>query len=227
MDDREVDRLKIGAELKGQASTNIQISGSGTALTEVEAMNAALQNLKRLQTIIITGSLPVKLEIVKMDTISPSLGKEFLQNVLLVGIVAIIAVSGVVAYRYRKFKVIIPMVLAMISEMVMIIGFAALVGWNLDLAAIAGIIIVAGTGVNHFIIITDETSKKEAANVDWKTKIKNAMFIVFGAYLTGCAAMIPLWFAGAGLLKGFAFTTIAGLSFGVLIARPAYAAIVE
>ncbi len=227
LDDREVDRLKIGAELKGQASTNIQISGSGTALTEVEAMNAALQNLKRLQTIIITGSLPVKLEIVKMDTISPSLGKEFLQNVLLVGIVAIIAVSGVVAYRYRKFKVIIPMVLAMISEMVMIIGFAALVGWNLDLAAIAGIIIVAGTGVNHFIIITDETSKKEAANVDWKTKIKNAMFIVFGAYLTGCAAMIPLWFAGAGLLKGFAFTTIAGLSFGVLIARPAYAAIVE
>jgi preprotein translocase subunit SecD len=48
-----------------------------------------------------------------------------------------------------------------------------------------------------------------------------------GAYLTTVAGMVPLWFAGAGLLKGFAFTTIAGISFGVLIARPAYAAIIE
>ncbi len=98
----------------------------------------------------------------------------------------------------------------------------------MDLAAIAGIIIVAGTGVDHFIIMTDETLSGEAGGTtDWKVRIKNAMFIVFGAYLTGCAAMIPLWFAGAGLLKGFAFTTIVGISFGVLIARPAYAALVE
>jgi len=39
--------------------------------------------------------------------------------------------------------------------------------------------------------------------------------------------MIPLLWAGAGLLKGFALTTVAGASFGVLIARPAYAAIIE
>jgi len=36
-----------------------------------------------------------------------------------------------------------------------------------------------------------------------------------------------LFWAGAGLLRGFALTTIAGLSFGVLIARPAYAVIVQ
>jgi len=53
------------------------------------------------------------------------------------------------------------------------------------------------------------------------------MFIVMAAYFTTCAGMIPLWFAGAGLLKGFAFTTIVGISFGVLIARPAYAAVIE
>ena len=53
------------------------------------------------------------------------------------------------------------------------------------------------------------------------------MFIVMGAYLTTCAGMLPLWFAGAGLLKGFAFTTIVGISFGVLVARPAYAAMIE
>ena len=118
------------------------------------------------------------------------------------------------------------MALTLISEIVLILGLAALIGWNLDLAAIAGIIIVIGTGVDHLIVITDETIRGEMIS-DWKKKIKNAMVIVIGAYLTTMSGMIPLIWAGAGLLKGFALTTIAGLSFGVLIARPAYAAIIE
>ncbi len=226
LDDAEVDRLKIGASLKGRATTDIQISGSGTGITEAEAVSNSLQNMKRLQTIIITGSLPVKLEVVKMDTISPTLGKEFLGNVLLVGILAVLAVITAILFRYRKVEIAVPMALTLISEMVLILGFAALVGWNLDLAAIAGIIIVAGTGVDHLIVITDETIRGEMIS-DWKQKIKNAMVIVIGAYLTTMSGMIPLIWAGAGLLKGFALTTIAGLSFGVLIARPAYAAIIE
>ncbi len=36
-----------------------------------------------------------------------------------------------------------------------------------------------------------------------------------------------LLFAGAGLLKGFALTTIAGITIGAFISRPAYAALVE
>jgi len=226
LDDKEVDRLRIGASLKGRATTDIQISGSGSGATQAEAVPNALKNMKRLQTIIITGSLPVKLDIVKMDTISPNLGKEFLNNILLVGALAILAVVTVVLIRYRKVKVVAPMILTIISEIILILGFAALVGWNLDLAAIAGIIIVAGTGVDHLIIITDETIRGEVIS-DWKRRIKNAMFIVMGAYLTTCAGMLPLWFAGAGLLKGFAFTTIVGISFGVLVARPAYASMIE
>ncbi len=226
LDDKEVDTLRIGAELKGRATTNIQISGSGSGRTQGEAALIALQNMKRLQTIIITGSLPVKLNIVKMDTISPVLGKEFLDNAILIGLLAALAVVSVVLIRYRKGKIVLPMVSILVSEVVLVLGFAALVGWNLDLASIAGIIIMVGTGVDHLIIITDE-ALKGAFVYDWKEKIKRAMFIVMAAYFTTCAGMIPLWFAGAGLLKGFAFTTIVGISFGVLIARPAYAAIIE
>jgi len=39
--------------------------------------------------------------------------------------------------------------------------------------------------------------------------------------------MLPLWFMGAGLLKGFAIVTILGVSIGVFITRPAYAKIIE
>ena len=226
LDDKEVDSLRIGAELKGKATTSIQISGSGTGRGRDEAIANTIQNMKRLQTIIITGSLPVKLEVVKMDTISPSLGKEFVNNVLLVGVLAVLAVVTVVLIRYRKARVIIPMVLTLLSEMIMVLGFAALVGWNLHLAAIAGIIIVAGTGVDSLVVITDETTRGEVVS-DWKRRVKNAMFIVMGSYFVNLASMLPLFWAGAGLLRGFALTTIAGLSFGVLIARPAYAVIVE
>ncbi len=227
LDDKEVDRLKIGADLKGRATTSIQISGSGSGTTEQYAMTNTLQNMKRLQTIIITGSLPVKLEIVKMDTVSPSLGKEFLSNILFVALLAIVVVSAVVTIRYRRPRIVVPLVLIILSEIILTLGFAALVGWNLDLAAIAGIIIVIGTAVDHLVVITDETVRGEATATDWKVRIKNALYIIMGAYFTAVASMVPLWFAGAGMLKGFAFTTIVGISFGVLIARPAYAALAE
>ena len=226
LDDVEVDTLRIAASLKGSNNPSIQITGSGSGRSQQEAITDTLDQMKKLQTVIITGSLPVKLEVVKLDSISASLGQEFLDNILLVGMLAILSVILVVYVRYRLIKVVIPMVLTLLSELVLILGFASLVGWNLDLAGIAGIIIVAGTGVDHLIIITDETLRGENTG-SWKRRIKNAMFIVIGAYLTTLAGMLPLLWAGAGLLKGFALITIAGVSFGVLIARPAFAAVIE
>ena len=227
LDDKLVDTLQIAADLKGQAATNIQISGSGAGSTQQEAAANTLQNMKRLQTILITGSLPVKLSIVKLDTISPLLGEKFMENIILVGIVAFIAVAAVIGIRYRSIKIALPMVLILVCEIILLLGFAALVGWNLDLAGMAGIIITIGTAVNHLTIIIDETMHTETSYLDWKRRLKNAMFIIIGSYLTIAAGMFPLWWAGAGLLKGFAFTTFVGVSFGVFITRPAYAAILK
>ncbi|MBS3138776.1 hypothetical protein J4207_03660 [Candidatus Woesearchaeota archaeon] len=226
LDDVLVDTLRIAGDLKGRVETQIQISGSGAGNSRQTAMSASLGQMKRLQTVLITGSLPVKLDIVKMDTVSPVLGTRFLNNLYFVALAAFIGVIVVVLLRYRMLKIAVPMILTMISEIILILGFAALVGWNLDLAAMAGIIITIGTGVDALIVIADETIKGEVT-YDWKRKLKQAMFIVFGSYLTVVAGMIPLWFAGAGLLKGFAFTTIVGVSFGVFIARPAYAAVLK
>lgn len=228
LDDKQVDELRIGAELKGKAETNIQISGSGIGISQQEAAINALQNMKRLQTILITGSLPFKLNIVKTDTISPILGEEFVKNALFIGLLAILTVAIIIFIRYRKWQVSVPIVLASVSEVIILLGVAALIGWNLDLAAIAGIIIAVGTGVDHKILITDETLKGEIRKIfNWKERIKGAFFIIMGAYLTTTFAMVPLIFAGAGLLKGFAIITIIGVSIGVFITRPAYANIIE
>jgi len=228
LDDVQVDTLRISAGLKGRATTEIAISGSGAGSTQQEAVYNSLENMKRLQTILITGSLPVKLNIEKTDALSPLLGKELLKNAIFVGLLSILAVSLVVFIRYKKLQITLPVIFTMLSEVIILLGVSSIIGWNIDLAAIAAIIIAVGTGVDDQIVIVDETLKGEIEHAySWKQKLKRAFFIIMAAYFTTVVAMLPLWFAGAGILKGFAVITIIGISIGVFITRPAFASIVE
>lgn len=229
LDDVQVDELNIGDELRGRAETRIQISGSGAGSSQQEAVLETLKNMKRLQTILLTGSLPIKLEIVKTDAISAQLGEEFIKNAFFMAMIAILAVATIIFLRYKYIKVSLVIILTMITEIILMLGVAALIGWNIDLAAIAGIIITIGTAVNDQIVITDESlrGKKEELAYNWKEKIKRAFFIIWGAYFTLVVAMFPLLTAGAGLLRGFAIMTIIGLSVGVFITRPAFGSVIE
>lgn len=225
VDDNEVDSLLIGASLRGQATTQISIQGSGTGTNLEDARDAAIKDMKQLQTILITGSLPYKLEIVKLDTISPTLGHDFTNTILLAGVFAILVVSLIVFAKYRSFKSTLALLFTSFSELVLILGFAALVGWNLDLPSIAGILATIGTGVDQQIVILDESRKRKDVGI--KERMKNALFVITTAYLTSVVALLPLWWAGAGLFKGFAFTTIIGITSGVLITRPAFAEMIR
>ena len=228
LDDVIIDSLNVDKDLKGVASTQIQISGPGFGETREEAFLDAQQQMNKLQTVLLTGSFPFKLEVVKLDTISPTLGKEFVSNAIKVGLLALLAVTAVIFIRYRNVKLAIPMIIASLSEVFIILGFAALAKYNLDVAAIAGIIAAVGTGVDDQIIIIDETMSKEYSYLsNWKQKLKRAFFIIMAAYFTTFAAMLPLFRAGAGLIRGFALVTIIGISIGVFITRPAFAAIIE
>ena len=64
-----------------------------------------------------------------------------------------------------------------LSETLIILGIASIIGWNLDLASIAGIIASIGTGVDDLIVITDEMLKKQTeVFINWKERIKRAFF---------------------------------------------------
>ncbi len=231
LDDELVDELQIGKELKGNRVTSVRISGSGSGASKADASKDAISNMKRLQSILITGYLPVKLEVVRTDSISPILGEQFLRNALKVGLIAILFVVGVLAFYYRKLQIAIPVMLTSLLEIFIMLGIASLLpflNWTIDLAAIAGIIAAVGTGVNDQIIITDEALKGEQRRIfSWKEKLKSAFSVIFGAYLTLLVAMLPLFAVGAGMLKGFALTTIIGMTVGVFITRPAYSKVIE
>jgi preprotein translocase subunit SecD len=233
IDDKVTNSLSISSGLKGKAETQISIQGSGSGATRQDALNDAKTEMKKLQTILITGSLPYQLEIVKIDRISANLGDTFIKQILLAGAFALVAVSLVVFFRYRKVKIFLAMAAISISEVIIILGTAALMGINLDLPSIAGIIAVIGTGIDSQLIILDESTDKHEALIK---RIKKALFIIVIAFTTTTVAMIPLTgllgFMGigatsAGLLKGFAYFTIIGLLVGVLISRPAFADMIK
>ena len=233
LDGKLTNSLNIGIDLKGQAVTQIQISGSGTGTDRQAAIDAANADMKQLQTVLITGSLPFKLEIVKIDRISPNLGSDFLTHILWAGLFAMLAVFLVVYLRYRRLKLSLILILVSFSEVLIILGVAALIKWNLDLPSIAGIIATIGTGVDSQLVILDESRIKGESVTQ---RIKKALFIIVSAFSTAFVSLVPLTgalgfmgigAASAGLLKGFAVTTIIGITTGVLITRPAFADIVR
>tara|TARA_Y100000034_G_scaffold136107_1_gene210829 strand:- start:3104 stop:3661 length:558 start_codon:yes stop_codon:yes gene_type:complete len=181
--------------------------------------------MNKLQTILISGSLPFELEIEKLDSISPLLGSQFIHAILLAGAISIFLVAILIFARYRKLKISLALLLTAFSEVLIILGIASLIKWNLDLPSIAGILATIGTGVDQQIIIVDEARTGKDSNI--KQRIKRAIFVVMTAYLTTVVALLPLFKAGAGLFQGFAITTIIGITAGVFITRPAFADIIK
>jgi len=227
VDDVMMDSLYISKDLKGRLTTQISISGSGSGVTEQEAGEDALQQMKKLQTILITGSLPYKLEIMKLDIISPNLGERFIKTIFLAGLCSLLGVALIVLFRYRKINLSLALLFTSFSEVIIILGLASLFNsfWSLDLPAIAGIIATIGTGVDHQIVILDESRSAKLLSI--KQRLKRAMFIILGSFFTTLFAMLPLLKSGAGLLKGFALATIIGMLVSILVTRPAFADIVK
>ncbi len=225
MDDEPIEgsQLRIAEDLKGEAVTSPTISGFRESKIEAE------KEMRRMQATLQSGELPVKMEVVRIESISPKLGNEFVQNIFMVFITAIVAVDILIATRYKNFKIAIPIIIVSLAEIFITLGVAAAINWTLDLASIAGLMAAVGTGVNDQILITDEILRggKIERERSIKRRISKAFFIIIAAFACTVATMIPLLFAGAGLLRGFAITTIIAVSVGIFITRPAFARILE
>lgn len=191
----------------------------------------AKQRLDDLKILLKSGALPIPIVSINKQTVSAELGASFLSNVWLMGILALLVVALIVFIRYRALNLVAPLLVVGLSEVIMILGFAALVKWNLDLASMAGILAAVGTGVDSEVIMTDELMRGEEEHEEkgWVNRAKRAFFIVVASASTNIASVLPLLFFGSGLgkLSGFALTTIAGVLLGILISRPAFQEIIK
>lgn len=194
---------------------------------------SAKQRLNDLLIILESGSLPISIDSISTDSISPILGKSFLRISLLIGILAFIVVAIVLFIRYKRLKLFLPMLITGGSEILILLGVVALANIRLDLAAVAGILATIGTGIDDNIIMIDELlnrkNKEEvaASQESLLKKAKKAFFIMFAAASTTAAAMLPIIFfsLGLGKLVGFAVTVLIGTIIGIFLVRPVYAMI--
>lgn len=196
---------------------------TGSADTLGEAKRLVEQNKIWLSF----GNLPAKASIESESTIEGSLAADFLRNSFIIGLISILVVTLMIYIRYRRPFIVVPTLVTGFSEIIIILGFASLINWQIDLVAMAGIIAAVGTGVDDQIVITDETIRRGSKKkiVSMMERIRRAFFIIFTAAATTIAVMLPVFTIQA--LQGFAFTTVSGILIGVGITRPAYAKIIE
>ncbi|MFW5949380.1 MAG: preprotein translocase subunit SecD [Halolamina sp.] len=186
-------------------------------------------NLSTAQEVAINlraGALPTELDLDQnsMLYIDPSQSDRFKTDSMLAGFAAVLAVSGVVFARYRRVEVAGPMIVTALSEVVILMGVAAAIGYPIDLSVIAGFIAAIGTGVDDLIIIADEVmSEGEVSSRRvFQSRFRKAFWVIGAAAATTIVAMSPLAVLSLGQLRGFAIFTILGVLVGVLITRPAY-----
>ncbi|ELZ46114.1 preprotein translocase subunit SecD [Halorubrum californiense DSM 19288] len=173
------------------------------------------------------GALPADLDISGEGTsssISASQGENFRTYSVVIGVLSVFAVAGMVFLRYREPRVALPMILTALAEVYALLGFAALLGYPLELAVIAGFIAVVGTGVDDLVIIADEVMSEGDVNSKkvFDSRFRRAFWVIGAAAATTIIAMSPLMVLSLGDLSGFAIFTVLGVLIGVLITRPAY-----
>ncbi|VVB97740.1 Protein-export membrane protein SecD [uncultured archaeon] len=224
--------LVFSAPLAPDLARNMQSVPQKNMIATTGAGDTGHEKALELQLHLRAGALPVSVTDAGSGTVPAPLGQRFKEQVAIAGIIALLLVAFVVALRYKQPNIIVPMLATSFSEVIMILGFASLpfIGLQLDLATIAGIIAVIGTGVDHLIIITDEVLAGGVMPPGkvYLSRIAKAFAIIIAAAATVIVAMLPLILAmDSSALKGFAEITIIGVFIGVFIARPAYAVIIQ
>lgn len=223
------EQLVFDAPLDRELAKNIKSVPVKTLVASTGQGDEGQKKARELQIHLSAGALPVNVVVVGSGQVSADLGEKFKQQIAIAGIIALLTVAFVIYFRYRQPNIIVPMLATSFSEVFIILGFTAIVGFQLDLPTITGIIAVIGTGVDHLIIITDEVLAGGAMPPDkvYKSRLTKAFAIIMAAAATVVIAMSPLLIMGFGALKGFAVITIIGVLIGVGIARPAYAIIIQ
>ncbi|WP_162627807.1 protein translocase subunit SecD, partial [Mycolicibacterium setense] len=184
------------------------IPGGNTQITGQFTSDTA----KELANVLKYGSLPLSFESSEAETVSATLGLSSMRAGLIAGAVGLAAVLLYSLLYYRVLGLLVALSLVAAGAMVfaILVLLGRYIGYTLDLAGIAGLIIGIGTTADSFVVfferIKDEIregrSFRSAVPRGWARARKT---IVSGNAVTFLAAAV-LYFLAIGQVKGFAFT---------------------
>jgi preprotein translocase subunit SecD len=181
--------------------TSVQISGRFTE-----------QSAKDLALALNYGSLPIRLEQLTTQTVSPTLGSASLRAGLLAGIAGLILVLIYTLIYYRMLGVVIVAGLAVTGALLWaIISSLAhtAIAPSFDLAGVTGIIVSIGITVDSYIVyferLKDETRSGRTVRTSVERGFKSAWRTVLAADLVSLSAAVVLYLLAVGEVRGFAF----------------------
>jgi preprotein translocase subunit SecD len=190
------------ATIRGVFSNSFQITG----VTPFEGQDLAL--------LLRSGSLATPIVKVEERTIGPSLGQDNIDRGRLAVVVGLIAVMLFMILYYRAFGIIANV--ALISNVVLIVGTLSFLQASLTLPGIAGIVLTIGMAVDANVLIFERIREELRNGVTPLASIKagyeKALSTIADANITTFIAAIVLFTFGTGPIKGFAITLAIGIA---------------
>ena len=160
------------------------------------------------------GALAAPISFVEERTVGPSLGAE---NIAL-GVKSVqIGLALVVVFMVLYYRVFgVAAVLALTTNLILLVACMSLLGATLTLPGIAGIVLTVGMAVDANVLIfariREELAKRMSPQMAINAGFERAVATILDANITTLIVAIILYAVGTGPIKGFAVT----LSLGIL-----------
>ncbi len=197
------------------ASINSAISDSG----EITG-GFTKQQAEDLSLMLRTGALPASISYLETRTVGPSLGAASIRQGVIAAIAGMAAVMIFMLVYYKGSGVNAD--LALILNLIILLGFMGYSHAVLTLPGIAGVILTIGMGVDSNVLIferiREELRSGKTAAAAVKEGFAHAWITIVDTHVTTIVSAIILLMFGTGPVKGFAVTLMVGLFANLLTA---------
>jgi len=203
--------IVLGGKIKEVASINSAIRDRG----EIEG-SFSPEEVDNLSLMLRTGALPASIDTLDTETVGPTLGAASIHQGVVAAVVGMAAVMVFMLFYYRGAGINAD--LALVLNLVILLGFMGYANATLTLPGIAGVILTIGMGVDSNVLIFERireelrTGKTAAAAVEKGFGMTGALVTIVDTHVTTIVAAAILFLFGTGPVKGFAVT----LTFGLL-----------
>ena len=167
-----------------------------------------------------SGALPVDLTVIEERTVGPDLGADSIRKGLLAMMIGSVAVVVLMIGSYGRFGVYAT--IALVFNVLMILGIMAGLNTTLTLPGIAGFVLTIGAAVDANVLINErireERKRGRRVVTAIETGYKEASRAIYDANVTNFIAGVLLFLFGSGPVRGFAVVLVIGLFTSVFTA---------
>ena len=210
----------IGIYLDGEQLTNPVVNEPITGGKAVITGSKTLDEAKNLAILLRSGALPVKVNVLEVRTVGPTLGqdsKDKSVTAFAVGIGLIVAFM-LVLYRVSGFVA----TTALLIYVLLLLAVLHFLQATLTLPGIAGIILSMGVAVDANILIferfKEEVQIGKTLRMSMESGFRRALATIVDANMSVMITAAILFILGSGPVRGFAITLGLGVAISMVTA---------